>query len=291
MAFIITGCGARNYSDESPDGRISVFTSFYAMYDFTSKIGGDKIRLTNLVPSGVEPHDWEPKTSDMAGLERADVFVYNGAGMEGWVDRVLSSIKNKKLIAVDASKGLNLLENEDKSEKLRYDPHVWLNPMFAKKQMEAIKNALASADPKNRDYYEKNYSDNAAKLDELDRKYRGTLSKCSKKDVIVAHQAFSYLCAAYGLRQVAIEGLSADSEPTPARMAEISRFARENNVRVIFFEELISPKVADAIANEVGAKTMVLNPLEGLKKEDIKAGKEYFSVMEDNLAALKEALQ
>ncbi len=290
--MVLSGCSNSTIENKvSVDEKISVYTSFYPMYDFAKKIGGDKINLTNLVPAGTEPHDWEPTPGDMANLEKANVLIYNGAGMESWMDKVLNSIKNKKLITVETAKGLKLLDNTDKDEDLKYDPHVWLNPLLAKKQMEAIKNAFVAADSSNKDYYEKNYTENAQKLDDLDQEYKDTVAKFKKKDIIVAHQAFGYIGDTYGLKQVAIEGLTADSEPTPAKMAEIVKFAKENDVKYIFFEELVSPKVAGAVAREVGAKTQVLNPLEGLEQDDIKAGKEYFSVMRDNLETLSKALQ
>lgn len=297
--LVLSGCGnsavnSQNQSlgsNSSSVKKLSVYTSFYPMYDFTKKIGGDKINLTNLIPAGTEPHDWEPSPSDMANIEKADVLIYNGAGMETWIDKVLSSINNKKLITVEAAKGLNLRDNPDKSENLAYDPHVWLDPMLAKQEMTAIKNALVSADPANKDYYEKNYTNNAAQLDQLNQEYKTDAAQFRKKDIVVAHQAFGYLCSAYGLNQVAIEGLAADSEPSPARMAEIVKFVREKQLKYIFFEELVSPKVAQTIAQETGATTAVLNPLEGLTESDQKAGKEYFSIMSDNLEILKKALQ
>ncbi|MFZ5988210.1 MAG: metal ABC transporter substrate-binding protein [Bacillota bacterium] len=310
IVFFVSAVGcSENVSVENKsknDERISVYTSFYTMYDFASKIGGDRVELHNLVPTGTEPHDWEPSPKDILSIEKADVLVYNGAGMEDWIEKILSSIRNEKLEVVEVSKDITLLKDdqeeheeessseegqENEDEHLENDPHIWLNPLLAKKQMEAIKNAFVKADPSNKDYYEKNYVDNAKKLDDLDSEYKEALSKYTKRDIIVAHKAFGYLCEAYGLRQVAIEGLNAESEPTPARMAEIVKFARDNNVKVIFFEELISPKVANAIAREVGARTEVLNPLEGLKEEDISAGKDYFSVMRENLEALKKALE
>lgn len=287
------GCGFNKNANNSTGkkNKISVYTSFYVMSDFAKKIGGDKIDLTNLVPAGTEPHDWEPTPSAIASLEKADVFIYNGAGMEGWVNKVLQTINNKDLITVEASKGIQLIENTEKAEELAYDPHVWLDPMKAKKQMEMIKDALIKADPSNRANYESNFSENAKKFDDLDKEYKNAVSKFVKKDIVVAHKAFGYLCNAYGLNQVAIEGLSAESEPTPARMAEIAKFAKENGVKYIFFEELVSPKVAQTIANEVGAQAAMLNPLEGLTDNDISAGKEYFLVMRDNLEVLRKALQ
>lgn len=294
LSMLLSGCSnksAPEINESSSGKKISVYTSFYAMYDLTKKIGGDKVTVTNLVPAGQEPHDWEPTPSDMANIEKADVLIYNGAGMENWVDKVLNTIKNKKLIAVETSKELKIQDNPDQSEDSKYDPHVWLNPMNAKQQMETIQKALVTADPSNKGYYEKNYTENAKKLDDLDKEYKDAVAKFSKKDIVVAHQAFGYLCDAYGLKQIPIEGLLADSEPSPAKMAEIVKFAKENNLKYIFYEELVSPKVAEAIAKEVGVKTAMLNPLEGLPESDILAGKEYISVMRDNLEALKTALQ
>ncbi len=290
---VFSGCSAKTKENKNSvdSNKISVYTSFYTMYDFTKKIGGDKINLTNLTPAGIEPHEWELTPRDIANLEKANLLIYNGAGMEIWTEKVLKTLDNKKLIAVETAKNLKLLENDDQVGDLKYDPHVWLNPILAKSQMEAIKNALVTADPANKNYYEKNYTDNVKKLDDLDKEYKESIAKFTKKDIIVAHKAFGYITDTYGLNQIAIEGLNADSEPTPAKMAEITEFAKANNVKYIFFEELISPKVAETIAKGVGAKTAMLNPLEGLKEEDIQAGKDYFSVMRENLEALKKALQ
>lgn len=292
------GCSKGSQTADVKDGKLSVYTSFYTMYDFTKKIGGDRINLTNIVPTGTEPHDWEPKAKDISNLEKADVFIINGSGMEVWADKILKSLKSKKLIVLEASKGIDLLEDSDDEHKdvkneseHDFDPHVWLNPLNAKKQMEAIKNVLVTADPDNKDYYEKNYADNSKLIDALDKEYKDTVAKFTRKEIVVAHQAFGYLCDAYGLKQVAIEGLNAETEPTASRMAEIARFAKDNKVNTIFFEELVSPKVANAIAKEIGAKTDMLNPLEGISEEGLKAGKEYYSVMRDNLNALKKALQ
>lgn len=282
--LMLTACQERkaDLSAQMGGGKVIVYTSFYPMYDFVKKIGGDKVEVTNMVPSGIEPHDWEPTPRDLANLSRAQVFFYNGGGMEGWVEKILSSLGNGKLVAVETSQGINYLPS---------DPHTWLNPQNAKEQMEKIKDTLGRIDPANKDYYEKNYLANAKKLEQLDQEYKNALSKCKKKEIVVAHQAFGYLCQAYGLKQIAIEGLSADSEPTPAKMAQIAKFAKEHQIKYIFFEELISPKVAQAIAKKIGAKTQMLNPLEGLSDQEQKQGKEYFSVMRDNLVKLKKALE
>lgn len=281
---------------------LKVMASFYPMYDFAAKIGGDKAEVITLIPSGTEPHDWEPAAADIRNLEEADLFIYSGAGMEHWVDDVLASLDNKNLISVEASKGVALRDGHSHSheeeegagepeEEGQYDPHVWLSPLNAEKEMENIKNAYIKADPDNRDYYEANYELYASRFADLNQKFQDTLSSLPNKDIVVSHEAFGYLCDAYGLNQVGIEGLSPDSEPSPARMAEIIDFVRANHVRVIFFEELVSPKVAETIAKETGSSVQVLNPLEGLSDEELESGADYFSVMEENLKQLEAALK
>lgn len=318
-SLALSGCSSNGTDKSSQDGKkdegkIKVYTSFYPMYDFAKKVGGDKIDISNLVPAGTEPHDWEPTPQDLVKIGESDVFVYNGAGMEAWVEKVSENVKNDKLIQVEASKGIDLIKvehehehegdgHEDKHDKEKakhedvhehehgqYDPHVWLNPQNAKKEMKNIKDAFVKADPKNSSYYEENFKKYSAEFDKLDSKYKTELSKTKKKDIIVSHEAFAYICNSYGLKQVGIEGLTPDSEPDAAKMAEITKFAKENNVKYIFFEELVSPKVSNTIAKEVGAKTEVLNPLEGLTQEQIDKGEDYFSIMEANLDVLLKAL-
>ena len=306
---------AAGTEDTSSEKKLNVMASFYPMYDFATKVGGDKVEVTNMVPAGTEPHDWEPAATDVKNLEEADVFIYNGAGMEHWTEDVLDALDNKDLKVVEASRGLTLLEGKEEDEEetedsssdsdasdestsdedssdseITYDPHVWLNPLNAKAEMENIKNAFVEADPDNKDYYEQNYETYAEKFDQLDKEYKDGLSNTKSKDLITSHEAFGYLCQAYGLNQVGIEGLSPDSEPDASRMNEIIKFAKENNVKTIFFEELVSPKVSETIADEIGAKTAVLNPLEGLTDDEISAGEDYFSVMESNLKTIEDAL-
>jgi zinc transport system substrate-binding protein len=288
-ALFLTGCAGASgipASNEGNTGKLKIVTSFYPMYDFTMKIGGDRVETQNLAPSGVEPHEWEPSAADIVKVGQADIFIYNGMGMESWAEKVLASAQNKNLTAVTASDGISAQDGGGAS-----DPHVWLNPAYAKTELQNIKNALSKADPKNAEYYTANFEKYASELDKLNGEYRQTLSSCSKKDIVVAHAAFGCLCSAYGLNQVAIEGLMAESEPDALRMAEIVDFVRKNGVKVIFSEELISPKVAQAIAAETGAVNDILNPLEGLSDKELAAGADYFSVMRQNLKALKNALE
>lgn len=286
--LLFSGCTGSHETQQDED-KLVVYTSIYPMYDFAVKIAGDKAVVTNMVPAGIEPHDWEIGTGDMVNLEQADIFIYSGAGMEPWVDKTVSALENDALIVVEASAGITYREDPDGEEI--YDPHVWLSIKNAKIELENIKNAFCEADPEHAEYYQANYEAYAQQFDALDLEYQEQLETLTNRNIIVAHESFGYLCDDYNLTQVAIEGLMADSEPDAARMSEIIAFAKENNVKTIFFEELVSPKVAQTIADELGAETDVLNPLEGLTQEQLDAGEDYLSIMRDNLDALVKALQ
>ena len=293
----MNGQAQQEENAESAEGKLRVMASFYTMADFAEKIGGDRADITCMVPAGTEPHDWEPSTTDITGLERADVFIYNGAGMEHWAEDVTESLENKELLVVEASQGVKLHAEEEHDHEGHshshggYDPHVWIDPHNAKLEMENIKNAFVQADPVNGAYYEANYDKWAKAAEELDRKYREALADFAGRQIVTAHEAYGYLCSAYGLEQVGIDGLSPDQEPNPKRMADIIDFVRENQIRAVFFEELSGSKTAETVAAETGIRLLALSPLEGLSGEELEAGEDYFSVMEKNLEQLLLSLE
>lgn len=269
--FLCTSCtGTLNEASEQSD-KITVCTSFYAMYDFTRQIAGDHAQIINLVPSGVEPHDWEPSASDIARLEKADVLIYNGHHMEHWIDKTLASLSNASLITVETAS--NIPETND--------PHVWLDPINAELQMKEITNALCRADNANSAYYTEHYNKCSQKLHKLDDDYQN--AGFVKKDIITTHEAYGYLCARYGLTQIAAEGLQGESDPSPARLSEITSFAKEHGIRHVFAENTENTKVADTLAKEINGEVLILDPFET-------GAKDYFTVMEENLNALKTAL-
>jgi zinc transport system substrate-binding protein len=282
-----TGCSR---AEESADARLKVYTSFYAMYDLTQKVGGDLIDVHVLVPNGTEPHEWEPSTTDIAELEDADMLILNGAQMETWSDSLISSLANDKLTVVVASDGIPLLDSSEADEGQTYDPHVWLAPRNAQQEMANITTALSQVDSANAAAYESNRASYDDDFDVLDEAFSTQLATCSKHRIVVAHEAYGYLCSAYGLTEMGIEGLEADAEPDPARMVEIEEYVKQNDVTTIFFEDMVSPKVAETIARDTGAATATINPLEGLTDAQVVARDDYFSVMRDNLSTLMEAL-
>lgn len=302
----VIGCSGRagNTTGFQDDNKLSIVTTIYPVYDFADKIAGDKAEIINLVPAGMEPHDFELSTGDMQLIEQADMFVYNGAGMEHFVDKTLESVSNKDLVVVECAKDIELLQathshshDEEEShegethEDEQMDPHTWLSVSNAILEAETIKNALVEMDASNEEYYENNFEAYKKQLMELQELYVNELSDLSQDTIVVAHEAFGYLCEEYGLKQEGIEGLTADSEPDSARMKEIIDYCKENDIQVIFFEELVSPKVAETVANEIGAETMVLNPIEGLTSEQEEEGLDYIGLMKENLEALKKALK
>lgn len=279
LMLILTGCGS---APVKTSNKPQIYTSFYAIYDFVEKIGGDKVDVHNLVPSGTEPHDWEPSSKDMLNLNSADVLFYNGLGMESWIDKVKGAVngENPKYVELSAP-----------FEHTKNDPHIWLDPKNVITMSQEICDTLSDLDPSNEEYYKENLAIFTAQLNKLDNDFKTQLSNVSSKKIVVSHEAYSYLCSAYGLEQTSIDGISADSEPSPAKMKEIADYIKTNNVKYIFFEELVSPKIAQSLADETGVQLLALNPFEGLDQEDIDNGADYISVMEENLKNLVTALK
>lgn len=269
---------------------VSVVTSFYPLYFFASEIGGDRADVINLTPAGAEPHDYEPTPQDVARIESATLLVLNGGGLEAWYDSVKPSIESDTTTVVYASEGLMTRRIVEEGEDI-VDPHVWLSPVLAEQMVDKIAEGYAHVDPANAEYYAGNAAALKAKLGLLDTEYRQALASCASRDIITSHAAFGYLGATYGLKQVPISGVSPEEEPSPRQLADVADFAKKNGVKYIFFESRVSPKLSQTIATEVGAKTLVLDPIEGLSDDDLAAGKNYLSVMQSNLANLKIALE
>jgi zinc transport system substrate-binding protein len=267
-----------------------VVASFYPLYFFASQIGGDKAEVTNITPAGAEPHDYEPSTQDIVHIEKASILILNGGQLEAWGDKVKEDLKGKYVEVVTAADGLANQEVQEEGELIK-DPHVWLDPVLAKKEIQTIAQAFIKVDPANTDFYEANEKSLESKLDLLDQSFKVGLQSCQQKNIVTSHAAFGYIASRYGLKQVSISGLSPDQEPSPKQLADVAQFAKANNVKYIFFETLISPKLSETIAKEVGAKTIVFNPLEGLTSDEQSAGKDYLSIQQDNLASLRVALE
>jgi zinc transport system substrate-binding protein len=260
--------------------KISIVTSFYPLYFFTKEITQDAALVTNITPAGSEPHDYEPTAQQIARIERSDLIILQDGTLESWGKRIQTTYGKKVVFA-----------GENGISQTLPDPHTWLDPVLAKNEVQIISRALISIDPQHAIDYEHQTQILLDQLSQLDTEYKNGLSSCQRRDFITSHAAFAHLAQEYKLNQISISGISPDSEPTAKDMTDIITFAKNHNITHIFFERLVSPKLADTIARELGVKTMILDPIEGITDQQMKDGANYFTIMRENLRALQIALQ
>ncbi|ACT00930.1 metal ABC transporter solute-binding protein, Zn/Mn family [Paenibacillus sp. JDR-2] len=301
MTVLLSACGA-NSDKTLVEGKTNVVTSFYPLYYLASEIGGDNVNVVNLIPAGVEPHDWTPKSQDLTIASKAQLFLYNGAGLEGWTDDFLKGLpKNSGLITAEMSKGIALIHGNPEEEEdhdhgdhdhdLDVDPHTWVSPKSAMVMAANVKDSLIQADPSQKEAFEANYDALIGKLEALNEEFESKLAAAPHKSIVVSHQAFGYLARDYGLTQIAITGLSPDAEPRAQDLLKVAKFVKSEGIKYIYFEEMVSPDLAKTIASETHTKLLVLNPIEGLTPKQEKAGEDYLSLMEQNLQNLLTGLQ
>jgi zinc transport system substrate-binding protein len=270
-------------------GKLQVVTSFFPMYDFARNIGGEKVEASILVPLGVEVHDWEPKTDDVQKVISADIFVYSGLGVEPWIDSMKDAASSSQVVFIDASDGLD-------SELLTYaeggtDPHVWLDPVIAKHQVEKIMEGFKQVDPENTGFYDTSAKQYQAKLDTLDTEIRDTLAVYTRREFISFHEAFSYFAKRYNLVQTYLLPRGQE-EPSPSDIALVIETAKSKNIAVIYAEPLSDPSLAEEVAGQIpNGRVLILDPVEEIPLTDIEAGKDYLSIMRQNVQNLEEGLK
>lgn len=266
------------------NSKLQVITSANFLYEFSQNIGDEMIDATLLVPMGVDPHDWEPTIRDTERIQRSDLIIINGIGYEHWIDSIYTS--SYPGIIVNTSDGILIDHTNDDhiNDHGFLDPHIWLNPVYAQLQVETIANALSNSDPINKNYYQSNAEIYIKELNSLDSKIRNDLSGC-RTDFVTFHNAFSYFSKEYGLTQhTIISSNDSHGEVTPQTLENIISTAKKYDIKIIFAEESTSTKTSQVIADEIGAKVLVLSPLE------ITSNDNYISKMTQNLENLKEAL-
>ena len=287
VALLLSGCGS---TPSSADQGVSVVASFYPLAEAASRVGGNLVSVQNLTPPGVEPHDLELAPDDIEAIATADVIVYLGGGFQPAVEDALAEAEDAVTVDVLAAVGTSPAPASEADEGLTVDPHVWLDPARYEEIVRAVADSLAKADPPNEATYAANAQEYVAQIAALDEEFRAGLSDCERTTIVTSHEAFGYLADAYGLTQVGILGLSPEAEPDPRRLAELRDLVEREGVTTIFSEELVSPKVAETLANEAGVEVAVLNPIESLTDDQVQAGDDYLSLMRENLDTLKKAL-
>ena len=263
----LAGCGV------SKDDR-SIVAAFYPLAFAAEEVAGSGVEVRNLTPPGVEPHDAELSPRDVERVRSARVVLYLGGGFQPALEEALDGARGQ---TVDLLRGLDV-----RTAGGAPDPHVWLDPQRYAQIAERVGDALGAP---------KRGSTLAGRIRELDRELRSGLAHCRRRTIVTSHAAFGYLAARYGLEQVAISGLSPESEPSPRAFERAAARVRRTGATTVFFEPLVSPRLARAVARETGARTDVLNPLEGLTQSELQHGSDYFAVMQANLAALRRGLE
>ena len=289
LASFFYGCTSAPLIDEK---QVSVYASFYPLSFLTEQIAGEKANVVNVVPSGVEPHDFEPSSKTIAQITDSDLFLYNGVGIDEWAVQLVSTFDSDHTV-INTSTFVDILATQyaDDGEMLGVaDPHFWLDPNNMMKIADKIKSKLISIDPANANFYENNYVALNAKLQTIDSNFLEGLKTCESKTFVTSHAAFAYLAKQYGLEMLAISGISPDEEPSSKKIAEISKLVEKYGIKYVFSESLLSSKITETIANDTDAQILVLNPIEGLTNDEEKTGEDYLTIMNSNLKNLKTAL-
>lgn len=292
----LTSCGKENENienkeveDKNVETKKTIYASFYPVSEIVKMIAGDKFEVKTIIKTSEEPHSFELTSQAIKDLNGASLIAYNGAGMESFIDDLKDNVKDDDKF-LDLSDGLTLLDSsKEGSDMASINPHTWLSIKNAKVMVDNIYRKLSSMDPDNEKYYKENLDMALKKFDDLDKKFTDELAKVKDKEkyFVVSHAAFNYLADDYGLKQVAVTGISPEEEPSAKDLKTIADFVKEKNIKTIFFEGKATPKVAETLAKNTGTKTSTLYTMENLDDHMIEKG--YFGLMEENLKALVES--
>jgi zinc transport system substrate-binding protein len=274
VLIIVTACLLAACGGAAGSGKRTVVAAFYPLAFAAERVGGPSVHVENLTPPGAEPHDLELTPKAVGRIESANVVLYLGHGFQPAVSKAVAQAKGER---IDILSGLPLHNSSE--EGLSADPHVWLDPLLFTRVVRRIGTAL-----------HRPVGLLVAQLKQLDREYRAGLRHCRRKEIVTSHAAFGYLAQRYGLTQVPITGLAPESEPSPQQLARVVDVVRRTHATTVLFETLVSPRLADTVAREVGARTAVLDPIEGLTSSEQAHGDNYLTVMRSNLVALRKAL-
>jgi len=295
LLLALSGCMGAEPREAPSAGKIRVVATIYPLYEFAREVGKDRADVTQMIPPGVEAHTYEPKPSDIVRVSESDVLVINGAGLEKWARDMIAEAGNERLRVVDSSLHANLLPASGDGPQAQApggsDPHIWLDFQNDQMIVDAIADAMSGADPPNRDYYIANADAYKSKLENLDASYAEDLRSCENREYITGgHRAFGYLDRRYNLTELAAYGTSPDSEPSPRRIRALADIAREHRLGYVYVERLVSPKAGEALAAEVDAKTLILDPGHNIAPSQLNTGEDFISIMRVNLVNLRIGL-
>jgi zinc transport system substrate-binding protein len=291
LVGIVAGFYLLNSQQASSGSNLKVLATFYPLYDFAKNVGGNKVDVSILVPETVDVHDFDPTPSSIASVASADVLIYNGAGLEPWISSVVNAADNPNLKLVDSSAGIQLLQvpPQFQSNNQTYDPHVWLDPVLVKQQVDNILNGLAEADPADSQYFTQNAHAYQSKLDDLNMQIMTATTNVKTRYFVTFHEAFAYFAKEYNLTQIPIAG-PFQEEPTANDIQNVINAINQYHLLYVGYESLENPAVSDSISKQTNATLILMNPIEGLTAEDKAAGKDFLILMQENLSNIALAL-
>lgn len=293
-AIVLMACQQQSENTTDNHEGLNIVTSFYPIYAMTKAVSGD-LNNVKMIQSGNGIHSFEPSPNDVAAIYDADIFIFHSHTLEAWAGDIKENLKNSEGKVLEASekmtldkvKGLEDMEAGDGIDPATlYDPHTWTDPKLAIEEVKHIKEMLISADPDNKEIYEKNAEAFKKEAIEITKEYQKKFESVKNKTFVTQHTAFSYLAKRFGLTQLGIAGISPDQEPQPRQLVEIREFIKEHNVKTIFVEANVSQKIAKTVANSTGAKLKTLSPLEA----DPENNKSYLENIKENLEILYQEL-
>lgn len=297
----LVACNSSERQSGFTGDKLKVVCTVYSVYDFASNILGDEAEIKLIMTPGTDVHGFEPSSDDMRLMEDCDVIIYSGAGLEMWLDDVVKALDNKSVKLVDCSSNVDILDMEESVTELfeneedehhhhegNDDPHIWLSPKNACIEAETIYDQVSVliTDEDAKAGVQENYEEYKADLEQLVQDYDAVLGDLSGEKMIVSHEAFGYLCHEYGIEQIAIDGLTS-GESDARLVSQIIEYIRENNVSVIFYEDLVNPDTAKIISEETGCELVPLRALGSLSEDEASGGMDYLKAMRENLEALK----
>lgn len=308
FALVIGLISAISNRNKNSNGKIKVITTLFPQYDFAKQVGGDKVDVILLLPPGAESHTYEPTPKDMANINNCSLFVYTGKEMEPWAEQTIAGLKNN-INVLDLSTTVNLInpeefeheheheaeehgEHKEHDHNHSYDPHIWLNPQYAIKMVESIRNELCQIDPENKEYYTQNANAYIKQIQELDKEFQETVNKSeSKKLAFGGAFAYAYFIERYDLEFVsAYASCGENVEPSTTQIKEVIDYINENHLPAVFYKEYTNGNVARTVSESTGAQMLVFNTVHNVSKDEIKNNASYVSIMKQNLKNLKIAL-
>ena len=287
----VAGFYLTNNTGSGPSSKIAVLATFYPLYDFAQNVGGDKVSVSLLVPETVDVHDFEPTPSSITAVSSANVLIYNGAGLEPWIQNVVSSAGNPNLITVDTSQGITLLPVSAQFQQgnQTIDPHIWLNPENAKQQVNNILQGLIKADPADTQYFTDNANVYEAKLDELNTEAINATTNTATNVFVTFHEAFAYFAKQYNVTQLSILG-PFEEEPNPTDIQNVITAINQYHLKYVGYESLENPAISQSISSQTNATLINMNPIEGLTTQEKANGDNYISLMKQDIANIHLAL-